>query len=243
MPNYQNGKIYSLRSHQTDDIYIGSTTQSLAVRKAGHRDNYKKHLNGKYPFTTSFNIIKFDDCYIELMENYQCNSRNELERREGQLIREMDCVNKNIAGRTPKEYRDDNKEVIAERTKKWHEANKEKIKEYRDDNKEVIAERGKEYYEENKEVIKERGKKYREANKEKLKEYREANKEKIKENIKKWREANKEVMAEKLKEYREANKEKLREKHTCECGGKYTLKHKSTHAKSKKHQAYMDANV
>ena len=176
MPNYQNGKIYSLRSHQTDDIYIGSTTQSLAVRKAGHRDNYKKHLNGKYPFTTSFNIIKFDDCYIELMENYQCNSRNELERREGQLIREMDCVNKNIAGRTPKEYRDDNKEVIAER--------------------------GKEYYEENKEVIKERGKKYREA-----------------------------------------NKEKLREKHTCECGGKYTLKHKSTHAKSKKHQAYMDANV
>jgi len=191
MPNYQNGKIYSLRSHQTDDIYIGSTTQSLAVRKAGHRDNYKKHLNGKYPFTTSFNIIKFDDCYIELMENYQCNSRNELERREGQLIREMDCVNKNIAGRTPKEYRDDNKEVIAERTKKWREANKE-----------VIAE-----------------------------------------NEKKYREANKEVIAENKKKWQAANEEKLKEKKFCECGGKYTHVNKAQHSKSKKHQAYMNANV
>jgi len=243
MPNYQNGKIYTLRSHQTDDVYIGSTTLSLAVRKAGHKLHYKQYLNGKYRFTTSFNIIKFDDCYIELMENYQCNSKNELERREGQLIREMDCVNKFVAGRTKKEWRDENKEVlaerakeyyeankevIAEREKKYREANKEKIKEYREANKEKIKEYMKNYYETNKEKSKEKSKEYREANKEKIKEYREANKE---------------VIAEREKKYREANKEKLREKHTCECGGKYTLKHKSTHAKSKKHQEYMNANV
>lgn len=29
MPDYNKGKIYSLRSHQTNDIYIGSTCQKL----------------------------------------------------------------------------------------------------------------------------------------------------------------------------------------------------------------------
>ena len=37
MPNYQNGKIYCIRSHQTDNIYIGSTTQKLCVRMAEHK--------------------------------------------------------------------------------------------------------------------------------------------------------------------------------------------------------------
>ena len=206
MPNYENGKIYSLRSHQTDDIYIGSTTQSLAVRKAGHKINYKRYVNGTYNFVTSFNIIKFDDFYIELIENYPCNSRNELERREGQLIREMDCVNKIVVGRTDKEYYEANKEVIAERAKEYREANKE-----------VIAER--------------------------TKKWREANKEVIAENEKKYREANKEVIAENKKKWQAANEEKLKEKKFCECGGKYTHVNKAQHSKSKKHQAYMNANV
>ena len=146
MPNYQNGKIYTLRSYQTDDVYIGSTTQSLAVRKGGHQRDYKRYLNGKYRFITSFNIIKFDDCYIELIENYPCNSRNELERREGQLIRTIDCINKIVAGRTDKEWRDENKEVLAEKRKNYYECNKERLKEYRNENKEVIAERKREKY-------------------------------------------------------------------------------------------------
>ena len=162
MPNYQNGKIYTLRSYQTDDVYIGSTTQSLAVRKGGHRRDYTNYLKGENCFVTSFNIIKFDDCYIELIENYPCISRNELERREGQLIREMECVNKCIAGRTPKEYYERNKKAIAEQQKKWREANKEvmaeKSKEYREANKEKIAENKKKYYELNKEVISEKNK-------------------------------------------------------------------------------------
>ena len=170
MPNYQNGKIYSLRSHQTDDIYIGSTTLSLSLRKAGHRNHYKRHLDGEYHFVTSFNITKFDDCYIELIENYPCNTRNELDKREGELIRGMDCVNKYIAGRTKKSYYVDNKEAISESQKAYYV-----------DNKEAISEKKKAYYVDNKERLKE----YREANKERLKEYQKAyrdeNKEKLKE--------------------------------------------------------------
>jgi hypothetical protein len=200
----------------------------LALRKGEHRRDYKRYLNGNYCFITSFNIIKFDDCYIELIENYPCNSKEELERREGELIREMDCVNKVVVGRTKKEYREENKEVIAEKRKEYREANKEKIKEYYEENKEKIKEYQKEYYEENKEKIKE----YR-------KEYREENKEVIAEKGREYREANKEVIAEKKKKYHEANKEKLKEKYTCECGSVLRKNEKSRHERTKKHQAYM----
>ena len=37
-------------------------------------------------------------------------------------------------------------------------------------------------------------------------------------------------------EYREKNNDKINQKIDCECGGKYTLKNKSAHFKSKKHQ-------
>jgi hypothetical protein len=44
MPNFNNGKIYKLWSPQGDDIYIGSTVNSLAKRKGEHKRNYN---NGK----------------------------------------------------------------------------------------------------------------------------------------------------------------------------------------------------
>ena len=62
--------------------------------------------------------MKYDDAYIELIEECPCNDKNELNRREGQMIREMNCVNKRIEGRTGKEYREDNKEYIKQKKKK-----------------------------------------------------------------------------------------------------------------------------
>ncbi len=38
MPNYANGKIYTIRFHNSNEIYIGSTTQSLPVRFGGHKE-------------------------------------------------------------------------------------------------------------------------------------------------------------------------------------------------------------
>ena len=42
MPNYQNTKIYKLWTHANDDIYIGSTTLTLAQRLAKHKSTAKK---------------------------------------------------------------------------------------------------------------------------------------------------------------------------------------------------------
>jgi hypothetical protein len=131
MPDYSKGKIYTLRSYQTDEIYIGSSVNTLPKRLGYHKNNYKCWKNEKYNYVSSFELIKYDDCYIELLEDYPCENRNQLEKREGELIRSMDCVNKNIAGRTQttynKEYRVENIDKIKELQKNWYINNKEKI--------------------------------------------------------------------------------------------------------------------
>ena len=156
MPNYQNAKIYKLWSPEGDDIYIGSTTQSLCERKTKHNDNYKRNLTCK----SRILFEKYTDVRIELLESCPCDNKEELTKKEGEYIRNNKCVNKTIPGRTIKEYREDNKEKINEKRKERREDNKEYFKEYykeyRENNKDKINEKNKEYYENNKDKINER---------------------------------------------------------------------------------------
>ncbi len=168
---YQQGKIYKITDNAYIKTYYGSTTQALSSRMTCHRSLYK---NGKGKMT-SFNIFEefgVENCKIELVELYPCNSKNELEMREGFYIKNNICVNKKIAGRTKEEYKEDNKEKIALQMKEYYEDNKDKIilqnKEYYKDNKEKIALQNKEYYEDNKEKIVLQNKEYYEDNKEKI---------------------------------------------------------------------------
>ena len=133
---YNSSLIYTIRSHQTNKYYIGSTTQSLSRRLGKHHVNYKKYLKDNTKYISSFEILKYSDYYIELLLAYPCNNKDELHRKEGEMIRQYksDLVNIFIAGRTHKEYYEDNKIEIVE-----------KRKEYTQDNKEHIAEQKKQY--------------------------------------------------------------------------------------------------
>mgnify|MGYP003638483851 CR=1 FL=1 len=111
MPDYKNGKIYKLWSPEGDDIYIGSTTQDLARRKAKHKTDKSK---------STILYEKYTDIRIELLEEYPCDNIEQLNKKEGEYIRNNNCVNRCIAGRTNKEQ-----------TKAWRENNKEKIKEHK----------------------------------------------------------------------------------------------------------------
>ena len=66
------------------------------------------------PFFRSVNYIfdkfGFENCKIELVENFPCNSKEELTKREGFYIQSNDCVNKHIAGRTKEEYKEQTRE-------------------------------------------------------------------------------------------------------------------------------------
>ena len=171
--NYQNGKIYKLHclSSTDDKCYIGSTTQTLALRFGEHKKGYKKWKEGKQHYTTSYYLFDtfVDDIVITLIESYPCKSKNELEARERHWIEKMNCVNKRIPTQTNKEYIQKNKEKISKQLKEHYEKNKEtyaiNAKEYREKNKEKIKENNKEYHQKNREKILQKMKEYREKKK------------------------------------------------------------------------------
>jgi len=239
MPNYQEGKIYTIRC-KTDNnlIYVGSTTQTLAQRLGQHkRQSLCSHLRKLYEMVNN----NWENWYIELYEECPCENKELLCRREGEVIRVIGSLNKEIAGRTRKEYYQDNFEKISLRNKEYDKKNEETRKEYKkkysQDNTEKMILYRKEYRKENTEKIKDSTKIYIENNKEKIalhrKEYKEKNADKIKEQSKEYREKNKEnqkeyrlinadIMKDKSKIYREKNADKIKEQKK-----EYYLKKKS----------------
>lgn len=159
MPNYKNSMIYQIWSPSNPDlIYIGSTTQPLSKRMTNHRNNYKRYLAGTYHYVSSFKVLECGDARIELIECVECKDRKELCRIEGRFIRERDCVNKRIEGRTHEEYYQDNREKIIEHVRSWCLDNKERLKQYKQqwyiEHKEKISEQSRQWYQKNKNKIK-----------------------------------------------------------------------------------------
>jgi hypothetical protein len=224
---YQNGKIYKIISYSHPElVYYGSTTQQLCKRMSGHKTNFKCGKN-----VSSSEIVKYDDAIILLVIDYPCNNREQLERK-GEYIKNNECVNKLVAGRTKVEYFEDNKDILFLR-----------VQEYREINKERIKKNLKEWKTENKEHVK----KYREDTKDNMKKYREDNKDKQKVYIKLYMEANKDTLKEYQKLYREENKENIakqkKELTICECGLSLTKMALPRHIKTIKHLELMKNKI
>jgi hypothetical protein len=133
---YLNGKIYKITDTAYNECYFGSTINKLCKRMSEHRSNYKRYLNGKTHNISSYTLFEKygnESLKIELVEMFPCASRSELLQREGFYIKNYECVNKHIAGRTKKEhsaeYHQANKDKILERHRLYHQANKDKINE------------------------------------------------------------------------------------------------------------------
>lgn len=164
MVNYSNAKVYAIRSPNTDDVYIGSTCNSLSRRMAHHRAHFKKNIRR----TSAFSILQHGDAYIELIECFPCKSRDELHKKEGEIIRATpNCVNQRIAGRDKKQYYIDNLDEIKQR----YIDNKDKIKQYIENNRDKIKAYKKRYSIDHRDEIKDYNKRYRDENKDKLKLY------------------------------------------------------------------------
>jgi hypothetical protein len=168
--DYQNGKIYKITNCIDDEVYIGSTCQPLTKRWYGHKQDSDNRLSKINQYMKELGFDKFS---ISLVENYPCTNKTELRRREGEFIKEQGTLNDRIAGRTDKEWYEDNKETMLEYHKEYRKNNKEKIKEYMkeyyEDNKEQAAENRQKYYENNNEYVKKHVNEYRLKNKEKIK--------------------------------------------------------------------------
>jgi len=215
---YENGKIYLVKCKKNPKlIYVGSTYMSLEERLKLHRIDKNcslyKHVNGDW-----------DNWYIELYEDYPCKNKYILRRREGEVQKQIATINKNIAGRTIKEWCEDNREKILEQQKQYNQDNREKIKQYYQDNREKILEQRKQYHQDNLEKISEYHKQYYQDNRDKLTQYRQNNREKI---------------AEQRKQHYQANRDKIEEKKkqkiTCDrCGSISTMGHIKRHQRTQK---------
>jgi len=193
MPDYSKGVIYTIRCLNDPNVYVGSTIQSLSVRMGGHKKDYVKNkVLGK-----NKEIVKdINDWKIELHELYPCLTKQELHRREGEVIREIGTLNKCIAGRTKNEYYIDNINKI-----------KEKYTEYKEINAEKIKIQKKQHYEKHKEKYTE----YKKINAEKIKIQKKQHYENHKEEIKQYAEINAEKITKYRKQYYETHKEKYKE--------------------------------
>lgn len=127
---YQTGKIYKIVDIGYNEMYIGSTTKKLSERFGAHKYNFINNTN-RNSCTSKYLFEKYgiNNCKIELIENFPCNNREELHKREGYYIQNsINCVNKVIPGRTQKEYLELNKSKIYEYNNNYKKENKEKIR-------------------------------------------------------------------------------------------------------------------
>jgi GIY-YIG catalytic domain len=123
MPNYKNGKIYTIRCvNDTNVIYVGSTTALLSKRLGQHKSN-------KSSSVSIFNNNDWTDWYIELYEEYPCDIVEQLHKREGEVIRQIATINKVVAGRTTNERYAEVKEMRL-KAQKYREEHQEEIHKY-----------------------------------------------------------------------------------------------------------------
>ena len=266
---YQRGKIYSMTG---DDghYYIGSTTMSLTDRFRHHKEFSKTHDTRVYEYCKR---VGWKNITMELLEDYPCDSSEELHEREEYHLAPMRedplCLNINRAFLTPdvrkmavKQYYEENKEQITAYQAWYSEENADQIKIRRDaykaSRRTELAEKQRAYAKEHPEKISIKQKEYRDSHKEELqayfKKYAEENKEAVAARKSAWaqqkKEETKEERAEQSRIKRDAREQKTQQRIThentivtCECGGTYQNYRKKRHDSSALHVRWIIASA
>jgi hypothetical protein len=138
---YNGAKIYLLKCKNDPTlIYVGSTINTLVNRFNSHK-SYSKYRPNTLVYKTINN--DWDNWEITLYENYNCETKQELQKHEGEIIKLMGNLNTKIEGRTHKEYYYDKRDKVLKQKKEYYIANRDKIledkKTYYNDNKNIIS--------------------------------------------------------------------------------------------------------
>ena len=70
--------LYCIKSDQTEKQFIGSSYSDTRKIIYKHRRNYLNFLSGKGKYNNVFDIIKFDDNYIEKIKNLKVINKEDL---------------------------------------------------------------------------------------------------------------------------------------------------------------------
>jgi len=144
--DYQSGKIYKIYIPGLEDVcYIGSTTWVLTKRLNQHFHQAKNPEQNKCASAILFE--EGNEPIIELIENFPCNSKDELNVRERYWIEQHpEAINKNIPGRTWRERRALDPERYKLAKQEWYANNKDHIAEYDASRREINNAQAKERY-------------------------------------------------------------------------------------------------
>ena len=130
MVNYGQSKIYFVRNNKDDEVYVGSTCTLLCRRMSQHRCNAKRVKEGKSKITmrlyAHMNLIGIDEFYIEIYCEYPCTTKEQLKKKEGEIIRQFGTLNRCIAGRTKQEWGIENVERLKVTKREDYVRNKDK---------------------------------------------------------------------------------------------------------------------
>ena len=120
------GIIYKLTDN-SDKVYYGSTKNKLHKRLSNHKNDGE--CMSRYMDSDSMQIECIEQYYFDTDIDY----KPFLKKREGYYIRNFECINEKIPGRTTKEskaeYYEKNKEKIKLQSNEYYQKNKEKLKE------------------------------------------------------------------------------------------------------------------
>ena len=144
MPDYQDAKIYKIVNPENNLVYYGQTTREL-------KDRFYQHKSKSNSCSSSL-LFKSGTQYIELLENFPCENKKELDAKELFYINNNECVNihkpRNITKkeRSKEEYLNRNKEKTKQQKREQYQNQKEHRSLYYKENKEFILERNKREY-------------------------------------------------------------------------------------------------
>jgi len=121
-------RVYKIVCNVTNNVYIGSTKESLKKRLVKHSIAFRKWLLSPEDtsYYTSFKVLENNNYYIEELEKLpDFSERIELRIRERYWIENTDnVINKNRAFRTREEHKNDIKNYMIVNVIKLKEYNK-----------------------------------------------------------------------------------------------------------------------
>jgi hypothetical protein len=147
MPDYSKAKIYRLVS-PSGLTYIGSTCCSLAKRKAQHKSEFVCSGMNR---TSSFKLFEesVNDIDIILIEDFPCENKEQLHKRERFHIENAECVNIARPSRTINEWRESHKDEKKVKDRNYYKEHRQQLleyqKKYRTDNEEQVKAKKKLY--------------------------------------------------------------------------------------------------
>lgn len=145
------GRVYKIVCSQSNDVYVGSTFNTIASRWCGHKSDFMKWQNERsrkvsiFPLFAKYGIDAFK---IILIKEYEVEDKEHLHAYEQLWINKTNCVNEKnpffFKKLQQKKYASENKEKLAEYLKNWYHNNQDKVKASRQKRQAKTNERNKE---------------------------------------------------------------------------------------------------